>query len=113
MALGVAHIVVMGHASCGGVRAFARDEASANNKPLSPGDFIGKWISLITPDAARVEAGGPADAYVERLALASIVQGLSNLRSFPWMAARNGRTSSRCTALISASPAGRCSPLTK
>ena len=88
MGLGVAYIVVMGHASCGGVRAFVRGEASASNEPLSPGDFTGKWISLITPAAARVEAGGPADAYVERLALASIVQGLTNLRSFPWIAAR-------------------------
>jgi carbonic anhydrase len=88
MVLGVAHIVVMGHASCGGVRAFARGQASASNEPLSPGDFIGKWISLIAPAAAQVEAGGPADSYVERLALASVVQGLTNLRSFPWIAAR-------------------------
>jgi hypothetical protein len=31
-------------------------------------EIIGKWISLINPAAARVEASGPADAYVERLA---------------------------------------------
>src|SRR5215475_1219907 len=43
-ALGVKHIVVLGHARCGGVRAFAEDSA-----PLSPGDFIGKWMSLIAP----------------------------------------------------------------
>src|SRR5580693_10727870 len=52
-ALRVKHIVVLGHARCGGIRAFADEGA-----PLSPGDFIGQWMSLIAPAAARVQ---PAD----------------------------------------------------
>ncbi|MGH6844135.1 MAG: carbonic anhydrase, partial [Methylocella sp.] len=87
--LGVEHIVVMGHAGCGGVRAFARGEANAGHAPLSPGDFLGKWIGLINDAAARIEpASVPLDDYIERLALASIVQGLANLRTFPWIAGR-------------------------
>jgi carbonic anhydrase len=89
MGLGVEHIVLMGHASCGGVRAFARNEAKTDDEPLSPGDFIGKWISLIGAAAARIEPlSTPLDDYIERLALASIVQGLANLRSFPWISER-------------------------
>jgi carbonic anhydrase len=89
MGLGVEHIVLMGHASCGGVRAFAHNEANTGHEPLSPGDFIGKWISLISPAATRVGlAGTPIEEYIERLALASIVQGLANLRSFPWISER-------------------------
>lgn len=80
--LAVEHIVVMGHARCSGVAAFAREAA----KPFSSGDFIGKWIRLIEPAAARIDRGGePLDDYVERLALSSIIQGLENLRTFPWI----------------------------
>ena len=46
VALRVKHIVVLGHGLCGGIRAYAE-----RTKPLSPGDFIGKWMELIAPAA--------------------------------------------------------------
>jgi len=84
-ALKVRHIVVLGHARCGGIRAFA-----AQSAPLSPGDFIGKWMELIAPAA---EALGPrhrfADnaEYLTQLEHASIAKTLDNLMTFPWIAA--------------------------
>ena len=81
-ALKVQHIVVLGHGRCGGIRAFADDSQEA----LSPGDFIGKWITLIEPAARRSGGRGRNEdfaGYVERLALASVQQSLDNLRTFP------------------------------
>jgi carbonic anhydrase len=82
-ALRVQHIVVLGHARCGGVRAFAEER-----EPLSPGDFIGKWMALMAPAAKKVGPPGersPAD-YLTRLEQANIANSLDNLMTFPGLA---------------------------
>lgn len=81
-ALRVKHIVILGHARCGGVRAFADDATT----PLSPGDFIGKWMNNLNHAVDRTggrKAGELLDDYAERLALASIDQSIANLLTFP------------------------------
>ncbi|MFO1150266.1 MAG: carbonic anhydrase [Alsobacter sp.] len=80
-ALRVKHIVVLGHGRCGGIRAYADDA-----EPLSPGDFIGKWMTLVRPAAERAGAPAPGESledYVERLALISVEKSLENLLTFP------------------------------
>ncbi|MGC1349718.1 MAG: carbonic anhydrase, partial [Xanthobacteraceae bacterium] len=79
-ALKVKHIVVLGHARCGGVKAFAE-----NAEPLSPGDFIGNWMRLRAPAAAK--AGPRRDLswpdYLTRLEQANVGNSLDNLETFP------------------------------
>ncbi len=79
-ALRVKHIVVLGHELCGGIRAFA-DEA----EPLSPGDFIGHWMSQIAPAAESLGARKPGDeeSFRRRLEFASVELSLRNLMTFP------------------------------
>src|SRR6187402_2790255 len=75
-ALRVKHIVVLGHARCGGIRAFADDQ-----EPLSPGDFIGRWMSQISPAAERLGPRRPEDGddCLRRLEFASVELSLQNL----------------------------------
>lgn len=79
-ALKIKHIVVLGHAHCGGVKAFAEQSA-----PLSPGDFIGNWMRLMAPAADKAgppEAVPPGD-YLKRLEQANVANSIDNLMTFP------------------------------
>lgn len=83
-ALKVKHIVVLGHAQCGGIRAYAEQAA-----PLSPSDFIGHWMALIAPAAEAIGPRGELSLadYLSRLEQASLIKTLDNLMTFPLIAA--------------------------
>jgi carbonic anhydrase len=91
--LHVDHIVVLGHAHCGGIKAML--EMASGKEPL--GEFIGKWVEIAL-DAARQhvhEGDDRREVPVERLKAApflveraAIQQSLKNLRGYPWVAAK-------------------------
>jgi carbonic anhydrase len=81
-ALEVRHIVVLGHAFCGGIKAFASDAA-----PLSDSDFIGRWMSQIAPAAAAIGPREDSEAYLRQLEFASVELSLKNLMTFGFVRA--------------------------
>ena len=82
-ALAVRHIVVLGHAFCGGIKAFASE-----GTPLTESDFIGKWMSQIAPAAEVLKTPKDDwDEYLHQLEFASVELSLKNLLTFPFVRA--------------------------
>ncbi|GAA5096200.1 carbonic anhydrase [Bartonella acomydis] len=84
--LEVKHIVVFGHAHCGGVCAALQGAC----KSLSSNDFIGQWISLLVPAAQTVLNDETLTASEQQMTLErlSIHYSLKNLETFPWIKTR-------------------------
>ena len=82
-ALKVKHVVVMGHALCGGVNALLK------GAPPETQDFVPEWMTIAEP-ARRMaqEANLPEDERQRFCELCCVKLSLSNLRSFPWVAER-------------------------
>jgi carbonic anhydrase len=80
--LRVKNIVVLGHAQCGGIRAFI-DKI----EPLSPGDFIGKWMAMFIKPGEVVEQRSheTMQHFVERIEKAAVFRSLENLMTFPFV----------------------------
>jgi carbonic anhydrase len=88
-ALRVRHVVVMGHGRCGGIAA-ALDPSA---EPLSPGDFIGKWVSLLGPATEAVAGSDGLTPDERQMALEriSVRNSIGNLRTFPCVAELENR----------------------
>jgi carbonic anhydrase len=82
LGLEVRHIVVLGHARCGGIKA-----ALSGSQLEGSGGFVDAWMTIIGAARSKVLLERPADPQgtLEREA---IKVGLSNLRTFPYIAER-------------------------
>lgn len=85
--LKVEHIVVLGHAHCGGVRALI--EGNTNDSS----DFIHRWMEIARSARDRalaltLSAGQPIEAARRMCEQETVAISLANLMTFPWVRER-------------------------
>lgn len=83
-ALGVEHIVVLGHALCGGIRALLSEDDAA----LKEFEFLKPWTDIMRRAADAVRLGVPEFDEVstqKAVEQAAVVVSMGNVLSFPWV----------------------------
>ncbi|MDO8413806.1 MAG: carbonic anhydrase [Gallionellaceae bacterium] len=84
--LGVEHIIVLGHAHCGGIRALV-ETGGINN----PDSFIDDWMHLVESARADVVQEMPTASLDEKVRACeqrALLVSLHNLLTFPWVRER-------------------------
>ena len=80
--LGVAHLIVLGHSNCGGVRA-CQQMCSGQAPELSQvSSFVGRWMDILRPGYERLGTAGDDLGKLEREA---VLISLENLATFPFV----------------------------
>ena len=83
--LKVAHLIVMGHTSCGGVagcHAMCAGKAPELEEQTS---FVGRWMDILRPGYERIK-DLPEDQQVAALERQAVMVSLENLMTFPFVA---------------------------
>jgi carbonic anhydrase len=78
--LAVPNIIVLGHSSCGGVRALLE------GAPANAQEFIAPWMSIAQPARMRAQSLPSAENRQQFCEHEAIKVSLANLLTFPWIA---------------------------
>jgi len=85
--LDVEHVVILGHALCGGIAALVDGSESV----YAGYDYVSTWTAVartVRDVAVHDLAGRPREEIVRAVEQAAVVNSVANLMTFPWIAER-------------------------
>lgn len=84
-ALNVAHLIIVGHSNCGGVRGC--HDMCAGNAPDLAADtsFVGRWMEILRPGFDRTAHLTDPEARIAAMELETVRISLNNLMTFPFV----------------------------
>ena len=83
--LKVAHLIVLGHSNCGGVKGCI-DMCQGKAPELEAKDgFVGRWMDILRPKFDLVADMEDPEEQMRQLEKHSVLISLENLMTFPWI----------------------------
>jgi carbonic anhydrase len=85
LGLKVAHLIVLGHSGCGGVRhCYSMCEGNAEDM-ADETSFVGRWMDILRPSYGQLSPDAPEDVRLRELEKESVRVSLDNLMTFPFV----------------------------
>jgi carbonic anhydrase len=86
-ALKVAHVIVLGHSNCGGVRGCHDMCCGAAPALEDRSSFVGRWMDILRPGYERIAAIASEVERITALEREAVLVSLENLMTFPFLRA--------------------------
>ncbi|WP_415919164.1 carbonic anhydrase [Tateyamaria sp. SN6-1] len=86
--LKVAHIIVLGHSKCGGVKGCIDMCAGRAPELDDKTSFVGRWLDILRPKFGVVEAITDEAQQAKEMEEQAVITSLENLMSFPFVEER-------------------------
>lgn len=87
--LKVEHIIILGHAFCGGIQALCNHHRALNKaeevEPQPEREFLNSWITIASPAMLSIDLENWQESFQHDAERASIRNSVLNLDSFPWI----------------------------
>lgn len=83
LGLGIKHIIILGHSSCGGIQALVENPSKMREQ-----NFISRWMEIAEPALKKTLENYPnqsIEKQVGNCARLALVNSLNNLFTFPWI----------------------------
>ena len=83
--LKIPHIIVLGHSTCGGVKA-SYDYFSGKNPSLKENsNFVASWLEILRPSFNNVSKKLPDKEIINKLEKEAVLTSVKNLTTFPFI----------------------------